>query len=353
MDIKNNIMELFEITSVYRIVADALVHEGKAHCGDYFRYAEIDSGQLVILALSDGVGSFHHDWVASKTACDSFIESFANSDISDLTGRLKHAISKADQAVSDPVDPVAKGMMCTFIAVVWETKSNEVLFCNIGDSRLYHHAAIGLRQISVDEKKAVLMRDRGGKLLTQSGTLVVREGLTNALGYNNASINIEKQSFEFGDALVLSSDGMYNFPNFEEEIGKILQHCDLKAALNSFIQKNKGLFDDDASILLLQRTLLPDEIINQIRVGINENKTCSELNLPVHLITIWIMDEFRKLISQRDSSGLEKMTEYATKYELTLSESFIENSIDEMKKTGFFNALFYQMLIVQLKKLRW
>jgi hypothetical protein len=88
-------------------------------------------------------------------------------------------------------------------------------------------------------------------------------------------------------------------------------------------------------------------------VGINENKTCSELNLPVHLITIWIMDEFRKLISQRDSSGLEKMTEYATKYELTLSESFIENSIDEMKKTGFFNALFYQMLIVQLKKLRW
>ena len=173
------------------------------------------------------------------------------------------------------------------------------------------------------------------------------------MGYNGAKTNIVSESFGFGDALVLSTDGMYNIPNFEEEIGKILQHCDLKTALNSFIQKNKRLFDDDASILILQRTLLPDEIINQIRKGINENKTCSELNLSVHLTTTWVMDEFRKLINQQDSSGLEKMTEYVTKNELKLSESFIENSIGEMKKTGFFNTLFYQMLIVQLKKLRW
>jgi serine/threonine protein phosphatase PrpC len=346
-------MEFQEVAKEYRIAGVAMAHEGKVHCGDYLRFSEIASEQLVLLALSDGVGSLHHDWAASQIACDSFIESFSSSAIAELQTRFEKAIKDADKAVSDPSDSRMKGMMCTLIAVVWDAKLDEIRYCNIGDSRLYHHAATGLKQISVDEKKAVLMRDKGGKLLTQSGTLVVREGLTNALGYNGAKINIVSESFGFGDALVLSSDGMYNFPNFEEEIGKILQHCDLKTALNSFIQKNKGLFDDDASILILQRTLLPDEIINQIHQGINENKTCSELNLSVHLITTLIMNELRKLISQRDSSGLEKMTEYVTKNDLKLSESFIENSIGEMKKTGFFNALFYQMLIVQLKKLRW
>jgi serine/threonine protein phosphatase PrpC len=346
-------MEYQEIVNEYRIVGITLKHEGKVHCGDCLSFSEIASEQLVLLTISDGVGSLHHDWVASQIACDSFIESFTNSTIKDKLARFENALQEADRAVSDPSDSVMKGMMCTFIAVVWDKKKNDFLYCSIGDSRIYGHSVNSLKQISTDEKKAVNMRDKGGKLLNQSGVLIVREGLTNALGYSGAKINIVSESFNVGDALVLCSDGMYDVPNFSDEIIEILQNSDLKKAIEKFTRKNREMFNDDASILILQRTLVPDEIMNQIRVGINENTTCSELNIPVHLVTTWIMDEFRKLISQRDSSGLEKMTEYVTKNELKLSESFVENSINEMKTIVFFNALFYQMLIVQLKKLRW
>lgn len=345
-------MEFQEVAKEFRIAGVALAHEGKVHCGDYLRFSEIATEQLVLLALSDGVGSFHHDWVASKTACDSFIDSFTNSDISDLTGRFKHAISKADQAVSDPADPAAKGMMCTLIAVVWEIKSNEVLFCNIGDSRLFHHSATGLRQISVDEKKAVLMRDKSGKLLNQSGSLIVREGLTNALGYTNASINIEKQSFGFGDALVLGSDGMYELPRFTTAVNEILQSSDLENAVGMFVGQNKGDFADDASILILQRTQLPEQIKAQIHIDIAENKNCSEFNLPMHLVAMCIMEEFKTAISLRDNNGLNKLTKFVIDNNLKLSKTFLAESIRQIENHKPFPGEFYFMLTDQLKKLR-
>jgi hypothetical protein len=210
-----------------------------------------------------------------------------------------------------------------------------------------------MRQISVDEKKAVLIRDKGGKLLTQSGTLVVREGLTNALGYNNASINIEKQSFGFGNALVLSTDGMYELPGFNEGVIEILQNSELGKATEKFVRQNKGNYKDDASILILLRTFLPDSIKFQILNVINRDLNIDKLNYPIHLITSCIVDEIKKMIGQKDGLGLERMTDLIQQNGLKLSESFIENSISEMKTIGFFNSKFYQLLIDQLKKLRW
>lgn len=49
-------MEFKELEKEYRIAGVALAHEGKVHCGDYLRFSEIALEQLVLLALSDGVG---------------------------------------------------------------------------------------------------------------------------------------------------------------------------------------------------------------------------------------------------------------------------------------------------------
>lgn len=346
-------MEFQEVAKEYRIAGVALAHDGKVHCGDYLRFSEIASEQLVLLALSDGVGSLHHDWAASQIACDSFIESFSSSAIADLQTRFEKAIEDADRAVSDPFDSSMKGMMCTLIAVVWDLKLDEILYCNIGDSRLYQHSANTLVQISNDEKKSVLMRDKGGKLLSNSGSLIVREGLTNALGYNGAKINVEKQSFGFGDALVLSTDGMYELPGFNDGVIEILQHIDFEKAAEKFVRQNRGIFKDDASILILVRTFLPDSIRSQIMNVINQDLNSAKLNFPIHLITSCIVDEIKKMISKKDGLGLERMIDLIQQNGLRLSESFIENSISEMKTIGFFNSKFYQLLIEHLKKLRW
>jgi len=346
-------MELLELKNEYRIAGLSLPLKGKTQCGDHIRFKEILSERLVVLSLSDGVGSLHHDCDASQIACDSFVDHFASLTIPNLRTHFEEALIYADKMVSDPLDIEKKGMMCTFIGVVWDMKNNLFLYCNIGDSRLYMHSIEGLKQLSTDEKKAVLMRDKSGKLLSQSGVLIVREGLTNAMGYDGAKINIIAGSIDFGDALILSSDGLYDIPCFSEEIIEVLQNSDIKKAIEKFSRKNSETFNDDASILILQRTILPDEIIDQLREALYRNRILSSLSLPVHLVSKWIMDESLILISRKDSLSLEKLTEYVIKNELKLSESFIEKSMKEMRNIEFYNSLFYNMLIAQLRMWKW
>lgn len=337
----------------YRICRGSIPPDQKHRCGDHILFAEILVEQLVVLTLADGIGSLHHDHEASKTACAGFVESFASAEQTDLCLRFEKALKEADKAVSDPPDPEMKGMMCTFIGVVWDMKLNRILYDSIGDSRLFKHTSTGLERISTDDKKAVIIRDKSGKLISQNGVLVVREGLTNALGYHGAKIMVKTAEFGVGESLVLSSDGMYELPDFEKQMLDVLKNSDLDAALERFVRKNKELFNDDASVLILQRTSLPDHAIGILHKAVNEGIACSDLMLPEHLVSRWMMDEFMQLIRQKDRPALEKMTEYTIRYDLKLSESFIHSAIDEMKRCEFMNTLFYNLLIAQLKRLRW
>jgi serine/threonine protein phosphatase PrpC len=346
-------MKIIDSKDGYQIAGMSLALKGKSCCGDHIVYAEISSEQLVVLALSDGVGSLHHDCDASRTACESFIESFTCSTIPDILTRFQNALKDADKAVSEPSDPGKKGMMSTFIGVVWDKAQNDILYSSIGDSRLYRHSGNGLAQLSTDEKKAVLMRDKSGKLLSQSGVLIVREGLTNALGYNGASINIITEIFDDGNSLVLCTDGMYEMPDFEDGITESLTNSDLDKAIDFFFKKNSDVFGDDASILILQRTFLPNDVIPKIRKAIDENLSCADLEIPLHLVTRWIMEESLNLISTKESLNLEKITKYITKNDLRLSEAFIMKAIEKMKENQFLNTLFYNMLIGELKRLKW
>ena len=345
--------QLFESNDQFQILGRSLPLKGKIRCGDYLHYTQLPSEQLVVLAFADGVGSLHHDCDASQTACESFIEFFTNSTISDLSARIEHALKETDKAVSDPVEAEKKGMMCTFIGVIWDMKQNQILYDSIGDSRLYKHSLNGFVQLSTDDKKAVLMRDKSGKLLSQSGALLVREGLTNAFGYNGANVNITKLCFDHGDSLVLCSDGMYDVPDFEKEIAEALLCSNLAKQVEKLIERNIEVFDADASMLILQSTIINEDVIPKLRKAINEKIPCRELDLHEHIVTKWIMGECLNSISANDNLNLEKMTEYVINNELTLSESFIETAFKEMKKQEFSNTKFHSMLISQLKRLKW
>jgi len=50
---------------------------------------------------------------------------------------------------------------------------------------------------------------------------------------------------------------------------------------------------------------------------------------------------------------LKTLTNYINKYNLVLSEDFIQNAIRLMKIKEFYVSDFYQMLLIQLKILKW
>jgi serine/threonine protein phosphatase PrpC len=167
------------VNSKFGLISKTLCDRGKSHCGDYVLTGVDNTGRLVVMALSDGVGTRHHDYVASQTACESFKESFMNANDMELEERFIFSIKQADQYVSYPTEASHKGMMATLVAVVWDTENDKVLFDTIGDSRLYLYSNNSLKQISVDSKKAVIRRDPAGKIIKQSGVFAIHFGLTN------------------------------------------------------------------------------------------------------------------------------------------------------------------------------
>ncbi|HOY32231.1 MAG TPA: protein phosphatase 2C domain-containing protein [Bacteroidales bacterium] len=325
----------------------------KKTCGDFLLYREISDEGIVVLVMADGVGSRHHDFIASNNACNAFVDSFLNNQSGNMIQRFETALKKADHEVSSPLEPAYHGMMSVFLAVVWNTNENYFLWDCIGDSRLYKYSAEGLIQISLDGKKAVNMRDKSGKLLIQDGVLVIREGLTNALGYNGARISVKRQDFHEGESLVLCTDGMYEIDDFDGAITGFLSSGISEKRLEKFFSANRDYFKDDASMLILQRTDQPQNYEQKYQEVIRNGSDYRQFRILPHLITNYIQPEMLRLVKEKNETGLKIFAAYIAEHNLLLTEDFINKAIQEMKATDYINPDFYHLLIRQLKKINW
>ena len=291
----------------YSIFGKSVNEKGKARCGDYFCYCELKDEGIIVLSLADGVGSRHYDDIASQTGCDAFTGSFCNNRANDLSQRFEAAIRDADKQVSNPLDSSHRGMMCTFTGIAWDVTENLIRYCSIGDSRIYRYSSPGMIQTSKDSKKAVLMRDQSGKLLIQSGVLVIREGLTNALGYGGAEIAIHQEEFNPGEAFILCSDGMYNLPGFEQLLSESMLGMELEKSMEKFVIKNQEYYNDDASILVIRRSDQPENYREFYDKTISESTDYRQHHILAHLMTGYIQLEILSLIDLHD---MEKIRQY-------------------------------------------
>lgn len=337
----------------YIIHGKAIPEKGRAKCGDFILFQKIKDDDTIILTLSDGVGSKHYDAEASNTACHAFIDSYINNRSGDASTRFEFAMKEADKAVSNPVAFTYKGMMSTMVAVVWNTKYNFILWESIGDSRLYEYSSKGLTQISRDSKKAVNMRDGSGKLLIQDGVLVIREGLTNALGYNGAKVSVNKKDFMPGESLILCSDGMYSIEDFESSLTSLLSTNISENKLEKFFAKNKEYFNDDASMLILQRIDQPSFFEEEYRKIVNNGFEFKQNGVMEHLLTNYLQTELLEHIKNKKQEDVKKIISYIEKFNLHLTEDFILEAIQTMKTRGFAVDELYQLLIRQLRVIKW
>ncbi len=336
----------------YSIVGLSEKYSEKFECGDYQCYSVDAEEELVILALSDGVGSRHHDYVASKIACEEFVSSFEKFKGEEIEDRIIKSVKKADMAVSNPENIEFKGMMATFLAVVVDLKTNVFYYCNIGDSRLYRISPEGIEKTTKDDKKAVIMKDRGGKMLSLSGSLVVREGITNALGYNGAEINVKSSVLNLSDCLILCTDGMYEISGFDDAIKQELAASDLNFSLNKFVSRNRELFTDDATLLVFrseQITQAEKDYFDKLLLVENPRE---ELKIARHKLVNLIQRKLPIDIKERNNSSIEKIITIYANYGLFFSEDFINFALSLMKEENFMMSSLYRLLISELGKIK-
>jgi len=159
---------------MYTLSSNSVADKNKINNGDYLLHEFLSSENILVLVLSDGVGSRACDHVASQTACSTFMEAFKNcSDGVETSERFRNAIKEANRLVSSPPQQ-CHGMMATLVAVVWPVDCDFFYYSGIGDSRVYLYHQEKVIQISEDQKKAFIRRDKfTKKIIYSAGTPVI------------------------------------------------------------------------------------------------------------------------------------------------------------------------------------
>jgi PPM family protein phosphatase len=127
-----------------------------------------------------------------------------------LAENMRTVMKLANKLVHEKAqtDPACKGMGATAVAVlVWE---GQVLISHVGDTRVYHHSAGRVRQVTRDQTLVARMVEMGKLTPEEALTHPNRNEVTQAIG---RSADIQPAGYELqvapGDWLIVACDGLH------------------------------------------------------------------------------------------------------------------------------------------------
>lgn len=171
--------------------------------------AVMETPELWVAVVADGMGGHNAGEVASRIAVDTVLETIAKGQgtVPQVTG----AISLANYAVYDHSRSEAgcSGMGTTIVMACG--RGNEALVANVGDSRAYHfsHKSETLRQVTRDHSLIEEMIAAGRMTREESFHHPFRNVITRAVGTAPiVSPDVFEVEMEAGDVLLLCSDGL-------------------------------------------------------------------------------------------------------------------------------------------------
>lgn len=311
----------------------------KLRCGDYVDYAVIESENLIVLALADGVGSTACDWKAAETTVNSFINNFSSNSKFDIADRFEISVNQTDSTVRSE-QGACSGMSATLVAAIWDMKNKMIYYTSIGDSRIYAYNGDKLTQITHDDSKAVIMRKKDGKPYEAAGSVVIMEGITNAIGALKP-FEIHKLTDAGIHGLVFMSDGVYNYlPNFETELINLFENIDLTDEHLKRMHTQTGSEQgDDFSVLMVRNNT----------TDYNFDINASTINIPKFHVAQAILKQLTEAIEKKESDKTLALTSFCKENSIKLGEKNIEKLIALMKSNDFLHGGTYQNLVTLLR----
>jgi protein phosphatase len=143
-------------------------------------------------------------------------------------------------------------MGSTVVLALW--RGAEMVLANVGDSRAYLYRAGELRQLTYDQNFANELRTRLGFSEDRLRQMPNRNVLTMAVGiFEEVLIRTHAEKLEWGDQILLCSDGLYG-PVDDESIGASLGRAE---GLDQKVQRliamaNEAGGPDNVTAILLE-----------------------------------------------------------------------------------------------------
>ena len=333
--------------SVFDIASHSTRNPEKANNGDYCSWEILEEDQQLLAVLSDGVGSSPCDWKASKLACTQFINQFKkHTNIADLLLRIEAALVKTNKEILLEPEPCS-GMKSTLSLLVWDLNVESCFFVNIGDSRIYEYKGHILSQISQDETKSVILKNKDGKPMIISGTAVVAEGITNAMGSHELSISVQSKPVKSSKGFLLSSDGFHNCKNsFVKDATKIFGALDMQKALDELQISYRDAQKDDMTLLAVRLYNQTSNSKNIIKAILDKTDTSQWDKLE---ITKAILEEMEVSIRERNEQNAKILLNYCDDHYIDLGRENLGNLASLIVQTDFQAGEIYRDILNKMR----
>jgi protein phosphatase len=219
-----------------RFQVAAVSHVGRRQNNEDFHRVlrlEVPPGNLLLLAVADGMGGMEAGEWASKVAIEALSQA-ARAYAEHLKGGrsavglprvMEKAFTLAQRRVEGEAERLGKrGMGTTLTALLYADWLKEGVVGHIGDSRAYRFGPQGLSRLTEDHSW-VAERVREGVLTpTEAERHPYRHVLTRALGLPEARFDLLPVRLLPGEGVLLVTDGLYGLlPEEEWLLGKDLQ----------------------------------------------------------------------------------------------------------------------------------
>ncbi len=245
----------------FNMVGATDVGRARDHNEDFIAWDK----KLGLVVLADGMGGHNAGEVASQMAVEG------------ITKQMKHAlknikkksldenvvclsmesISAANSKIFEAaaLHPEYAGMGTTLVMALFH--DDNATIAHVGDSRLYRLRKGTLEQLTVDHSLFQEMVQSGYISEGEATQSVNRNMITRALGINiDVEIDVQQQTLEMGDILLLCSDGLSDLVN-ERDIQMILQQTDrdLNEKSKQLVSKaNENGGHDNISVIIIDVT---------------------------------------------------------------------------------------------------
>jgi protein phosphatase len=201
------------------------------------------SGNLILLAVADGMGGAEAGELASKLAIEGVSEAARSYAELLTTGRpgvslgtvMDKALRLAQRRIVQEGERVAsrKGMGTTLTAVMLTEWNRQAVIGHVGDTRAYRFSSGRWTQLTQDHSWVAMQVRQGVLSADQADEHPWRHMLTQALGLADVKHDILPVSFAPGEVVILTTDGLYGLvPPEEWNVSG-----DLQSALEDWVSK--------------------------------------------------------------------------------------------------------------------
>ena len=214
-------------------------------------------GRLVVVC--DGMGGHNGGTIASRTAVEYVLKTFAESLPGPPKLLLERAIVEANRAVrqKQSEDAALRNMGTTLVACV--ARGEHLHLAHVGDSRVYRFREGEYEQISRDHTYLNDLIDIGLLTPEKAKNHPERNIITRCVGMaDSLEIEFNYRKLAVGDIFLFCSDGLYNHVE-DDEMAEIVARQEAQRASQELTDlANKRGGEDNITVSILKILAIPD-----------------------------------------------------------------------------------------------